>query len=550
MIRSQGPRQLLTLLFSLLLVASASACGGSDSAGSGSGSDSETSSEESEGSESGGSEAEVSEGSDSDGSDAASDSTLTIAIPTDMAADTYNPARFAALQFPFHGLVYDTLFVTNSAGEVVPSLVSDFSTSEDNKTLSLTLREDSTFADGTALTAEVVKANLDRRLTEELSAYGQFAEGQEAEITEITVTGDYELTISWGFEDGLADGHNLLADTAGAIVGPNGAADSATLEASPEGSGAYTVVEDKTTRGSSYTLAKNADHWNAAAYAYDTIVFSVIPDHQARANAVASGEADVAIEIKSEQLGMLESQAAVSKAGGNVASWPVLDKTGTTNAAFAHVETRLALIYAIDRETIVAALRPSARPTAQLFPQAALGHDPSIDERYAFDPDKARELLASVGLEDGFEFDKMTFGDPTDVELAIQQMWKEELNVTLNFTPAANTGELFAAVRTQPLIYNEWGLGNQPAGFVAGAVVGGFMNYQEAESEAISANLGPALGGDPDALVALNNALTDDGWWIGIFEDFSYAGYNPDTVQTVPFAGIAGYIVVSEIVPA
>ena len=348
-------------------------------------------------------------------------------------------------------MLYDSLFVTNTDGDVEPNIVTEFATSEDLSELTFSLREDIVFDDGTPLDAELVKANLDRRLTEELQSYALFEEGQEAEIEEVIATGPYDVTVRWAFEDGLENGHEIMADNVGALVGPAAVADSTTLETAPEGSGPYWLDLDATTRGATYVMHKKADHWNADAYAYDTVVFNVIGDGQARANAVLSGEADLAIKIEPSQLDQLESAGALDKIGGTVGAVNILDKLGTTNPAFEFVETRLALSLAIDRESFVA-LRPGARPTANYFPEGAVGFDPTIDERYAFDPEAARALLAEVGLQDGFEVDKVVLGAPTDVELAIQQMWQENLGVTLNFPVAANTGEMFAAVETTPLI--------------------------------------------------------------------------------------------------
>ncbi len=475
--------------------------------------------------------------------------TLTVALESDYSPATYNPQAYALSQFPFHSLLYDSLFVTTSDGEIVPNIVTEFATNEEATQLTFSLREDLVFDDGSPLDAELVKANLDRRLEEDLRSYSLFGEGQEGEIADVVVNGPYEVTIHWAFEQGIANGHEFLADNVGAIVGPNGAADSTTLETAPEGSGPYRLDLDASTRGATYVLRKWADHWNADAYAYDTIIFNIITDAQARANAVLSGEADLAIKIEPNQINQLESEGALAKIGGTVAAVNVLDKTGERVPAFGFVETRHALSLAIDRQTIVDALRPGARPTVQYFPEQAVGFDPTLNERYAYDPDRARELLASVGLEDGFEVDKVVLGEPTDVELAIQRMWQEELGVTLNFPAVTNTGELFASVNTTAIIINEWGLGLRPAGFVAGPVTSGFMNTQGAESEAISSVLGPALGGNPEALVALNNALVDEGWWIGLYETFTYAGYNPDSIQGVPFGGISGIVVMADVEP-
>jgi peptide/nickel transport system substrate-binding protein len=543
--------RLLALLLALGLVAAA--CSSDDESGTDASSDSgsaDSSGDDSSDDASGGDDADSDAGDSTDGAGSGDGSVLTVALDTDYAPTTYNPALFSNTQYPFHSLLYDSLFVTSSEGEIVPNIVTDFATNEAGTALSFTLRDDIVFDDGSPLDAELVKANLDRRLTEDMQAYGIFEEGQEGEIADVVVDGPYEVTVNWAFEDGLANGHELLIDTVGAIVGPKGAADITSLEAAPEGSGPYTLDLDASTRGATYTLRKRADHWNADAYAYDTVVFNVISDAQARANAVVSGEADVALKIEPNQLSLVEAEAGLAKIGGTIASWPILDKTGERIPAFGFVEARHALSLAIDRQAIVDALRPGARPTVQFFPEQAVGYDPTLEERYAYNPERARELLASVGLEDGFEFDKAVLGDPTDVELAIQQMWQEELGVTVNYPAVANTGELFGTVNTNAAIFNEWGLGLRPAGFVAGPVTSGFLNTQGAENEAISAALGPALGGDPDSLVALGNALIDEGWWIGVYETFAYAGYNPDSVQEVPFAGIAGYVVMADIEPA
>lgn len=539
----------------------AAACGGDDDASS-SDAAADSSEDDSSSSEDDSASSEDDSAASDDGNDAGASGdegtaeptddglTLTVALDSDFAPTTYNPTSFALQQFPFHSLLYDTLFATTSDGEIAPSLVTEFSTSEDFRQLTFSLREDAVFADGSPLDAELVKANLDRRLTEDLQSYGLFEAGQEGEISEVTVDGPYTVTISWAFEMGLENGHEFLADNVGTVVGPNGAADLALLETSPEGSGPYSLDEGATTRGATYVLRKKADHWNADAYAYDTIVLDVITDAQARANAVLSGEADLAIGIRPEQVNQLESEGALGKIGGTVACVCFLDKLGITNPAFEFVEARLALGLAIDRQAIVDGLRPGAVPTAQYFPEQAVGHDPTLNERYGYDPDRARELLASVGLGDGFDFEYVVLGEPSDVQLALQQMWQEELGVTMTFVAVSNTGELFGSVNTHPTIIDEWGLGLRPAGFVAGPVTSGFMNNQGAESARIGAALGPALGGDPDAAVELNNALVEEGWWSGIYETFTYVGFNSDAIAGVPFGGISGIVVMADVEPA
>jgi peptide/nickel transport system substrate-binding protein len=337
------------------------------------------------------------------------------------------------------------------------------------------------------------------------------------------------------------------------IVGADAVADPDSLETTPDGSGAYTLNEGDTTRGSKYTLDKNDEAWNADEWSYDTIVFNVITDAQALANAVVSGQADVATALDSTTIELVESRQSIVRSGGTIVGFPVTDKTGATTPAFAEEAARLAVGYAIDRESLVTDLHEGARPTSQLFPESAAGFDPELDEEFAYDPDRARELLAEAGVPDGFELNNTVLGQPTEDQIAIQGMLAE-VGITLNFVTATSTDQLFAAVNTDPVLFGPFAVGGQPAGFVAGVLYGGFMNTQQAKEPDIEAALGGALGATGDAqeqaLTDLNRAITEHAWYIPVYEDFIYVGYNADKVGEPVLSGTNGYLVLSGIQPA
>ena len=73
------------------------------------------------------------------------------------------------------------------------------------------------------------------------------------------------------------------------------------------------------------------------------------------------------------------------------------------------------------------------------------------------------------------------------------------------------------------------------------------MNTQGAKEPEIEAALGAALGATGDAqeqaLTDLNRAITANGWYIPVYEDFTYAGYNADKVAEPAFAGTNNYLV-------
>src|SRR4051794_35401293 len=174
------------------------------------------------------------------GSQSAEDA-VTIALNSDAAPGGYDPALYSKSQFQFFAALYDSLFVTQPDGTVEPSLITEFSNNEDNTQTTLTLRDDVTFADGSTLDAELVKANLDRRADLKLEAYGAIAEGQASEITDVTAQDERTVVITWASPQRSPE--NNLADTAGVIVGADGVADPDSLETTPDGSGAYSVNE-------------------------------------------------------------------------------------------------------------------------------------------------------------------------------------------------------------------------------------------------------------------------------------------------------------------
>ncbi|MGY1602280.1 ABC transporter substrate-binding protein [Geodermatophilus sp. SYSU D00815] len=484
------------------------------------------------------------------GSQSAED-TLTIAVDADAAPTGYDPLLYSQGQFTFYSALYDALFVTQPDGTVEGSLVEEFSNNPENTQTTLTLREGVTFADGSALDAELVKANLDRRSDPDLEAYGSIAPGQAAEITDVTVQDPRTVVITWAQPQATPE--NNLVDTAGVIVGPEGIADPASLETAPDGSGAYTLDEGATTQASTYTLVRNDEAWNADEWNYDTIVFDVITDPQALANAVVSGQADVAGILDPSTIDLVQSRQETVAQGGTIVGFPVTDKTGATNPAFASEQARLAIMHAIDRETLVDDLHEGSRPTSQLFPEGAAGFDAGLDEEFGYDPDRAKQLLAEAGYPDGFEFDVTVLGQPDEDQVAIQSQLAE-VGITMNFVTATSTDQVFAAVQTDPVLWGPFAVGAQPAGFIAGVVYGGFMNTQGATEPEIQGALGAALGATGDAqeqaLTDLNRAITANAWYLPVYEDFTYYGYNAEKLAEPAFAGANNYLVLSAIQPA
>ena len=484
--------------------------------------------------------------------EAADTAKLVIGLDSDQAALGYDPLRYGSGQRMFFEGIYDSLFVLDENGQVIPDLVKKFEYSEDQTQLTLDLDTSATFGDGTALSAELVKENLDDRDNPDLSAYSGFAAGGQNEITDVTAVDDDTVTITFakptpGFESNLVF-------PAGVIVGPAGVADRASLDATPDGSGPLEIDAEATVKGNSYLLVKKEDNDAAADYPFDSYEFKPILDPQARVNAAISGEVDMA-NITADTQEQVESAGTglVANAGTVVNLLP-FDKNGTLAPQWGDPNVWKALSIAIDREAYVNAVHPGEIPTANALPTDSAGFLPELDEEYAYDPDAAKELLAEAGYPDGFAFDfTINQGSQRDLE-AIQPYWAA-IGVTVNLKNAASTEELFAVVQTEPMggpIPLTW---TNPAGNVFG-VLFGFANFHKAENGQIQGAAGAYAAATGDeaaqetALADLNRAIVDNGWLMPLYNQLSPWAYNTGKVAEPTFPGAEPFPILATVQPA
>lgn len=494
-------------------------------------------------------------GTDGGGSGETADaSVLTIGLDSDQAALGYDPLRYGNGQRMFFEGIYDSLFALDEEGKVVPDLVTNFEYSEDQMQLTLDLDTSATFVDGSTVTADLVKQNLDFRGDPDLSAYSPFAEGGEQAISDVTVVDEDTVTLTFaaaqpGFEA------NLVMP-AGAIVGPAGVADRSSLDATPDGSGPLEVDADATIKGNSYLLVKKADHPDVDSYPFESYEFRPILDPVARVNAAISGEVDTAY-ITSATTAQAESGGVnVVANGGVIQNLLPFDKKGALAPQWGDPRVWNALSIAIDRETYVAAIHPGDVPTANVLPADSPGYIPELEDEFAYDPEAAKELLTEAGYADGFAFEVIVTAQSQRDWEAIQPYWAE-IGVDVTLKNAASTEESFAAVQTTPVggpIALTW---TNPPGNVFG-VLFGFANFHKAENPAIQGAAGAygaaAGAGDEDAqaaaLTELNRAVAESGWLIPLFEQLSPWTYNDSVIDEPTFPGTDSFPILSTFTPA
>lgn len=159
-------------------------------------------------------------------------------------------------------------------------------------------------------------------------------------------------------------------------------------------------------------LERNEQYYGTAA-GYDTVVIKALPDSSARIAALLGGSVDV---INSVPINGVESiEGAGNFHLSTVPSTllifvlpdqymeptPKVSGTGGKNPFF-DARVREALNLAIDRNAIAETVMGGmAQPASQILTKGLYGHNEDLPP-YAYDPEKARTLLAEAGYPDGF----------------------------------------------------------------------------------------------------------------------------------------------------
>lgn len=326
----------------------------------------------------------------------------------------------------FFQAVFDTLLSKDASGEIQPWLATEWSYNEDNTVLTLTLRDDVTFTDGSALDADAVVGSLER-FRDGTSPQAATLAGKEfaaVDATTVTITQDAP-------DPSLV---NLLSIAPGLVQAPSSFddADSATT---PVGSGPYILDSASSVTGTTYNYTANPDYWNPDVVKYDNLTINVMEDTTAIVNAIKAGEANGAKIADNNTI------AEVEGAGWTIESNELdfqglllLDRAGTMAPELADVKVRQAINMAFDREALLQSLQSGyGTVTEQVFPETSVAYDAALDSAYAYDPDAAKALLAEAGYPNGFTLSMMsTPAFQTTFDLVAQQL--ADIGITVEYT--------------------------------------------------------------------------------------------------------------------
>lgn len=191
-------------------------------------------------------------------------------------------------------------------GEPTPELATKWTTSDDGRTLTFTLRDDVTFTDGTPFDAAAVVANIEHVQDPATASSTGYLALQS--ITKATATDDHTVTLSLSRPDSA-----LLESFSQPWVGMESPKalerKQATNCESPVGTGPFAVTGWK--HGDRVTLTKNTDYWGKTKPRLSGITWRFLPDSTSRYAALQSGQVDVIDNAQPDQLKAASAKGAI-----------------------------------------------------------------------------------------------------------------------------------------------------------------------------------------------------------------------------------------------
>jgi peptide/nickel transport system substrate-binding protein len=289
--------------------------------------------------------------------------------------------------------LFDSLVGRDAENHIVPQLAESWRLVDD-VTWQLKLRRGVVFHDGEPFNAEAVRFTFQRVLDPEQKSPNR---ANVAEIVRVEVVDDY--TVNLVTRQPYAPLINRLLDFA--IVPPKYVAEKGNqgMALKPVGTGPYRFVE--LIKDDRMVVEAFDRHWRGAPK-IKRIVYKPIPEPFTRAAALRNNEVDLVTTMPPSLARELERAPGI-RVQRVPSSWIIYLGLNALKKPLSDVKVRQALNYATDIDAIIKnVLEGNGRKLEGPLTPQMFGYDASV-KGYAYDPARARKLLAEAGYSDGAE---------------------------------------------------------------------------------------------------------------------------------------------------
>lgn len=330
--------------------------------------------------------------------------------------------------------IFDALTRVSGSGTLEPWLATSWKRLDDT-TWEFSLRKDVTFSNGEPFNADSVVATV-------TALVGQAGTGSLMKLDIPTIKGatkvdDSTVDISTATPNGVLPQQVAALD----VVPPKYYAQVglAGFSQAPIGTGPYKVDSISTTE---WDLSANPSSWRKPKI--QKVQIKQLLDLSARTNALRSHQADVDLEGDLDQLTPLKSAGFQSYPLPNqgVLVLQFINTSGKPSPLDSQ-DVRQALNYAINRDALdKSVFHGLAGAANQGVSPGATGYDSSLP-KYAYDPSKAKQLLAKAGVGSGLSLTAVVsigqfLGDTAVFQAVKDDLAKVGVTLTINQDTTAN----------------------------------------------------------------------------------------------------------------
>ena len=324
--------------------------------------------------------------------------TLVISVPS--SPQTLDPANFTLLyEQNIMTNVLDTLFVWDKDyKQIIPSLATDYTVSDDGLAYTLNLRDDvyfqkGKFQDGRKMTAEDVKYSLER--SKEECATDRICRDF---FDYVEVVSDTQVILH--MKEAAGPFLYQLTDIGNAIL-PKEEVEGWGNDFGTHIIGTGPFALDQIVTDEKVTLTKNENYWGTEPNV-DGVEFRIISDSNQAINAAQTGEVDIAMYLQGEAIKRAQDAGILLQTPSASITFV---RFNLHNGPTANADVRKALTMAVDIDSMVAGIYQYGEGTRAYQPLTAysFAYDSAYNDLVpSYNVEEAKKLLADAGYPDGF----------------------------------------------------------------------------------------------------------------------------------------------------
>ena len=372
--------------------------------------------------------------------------------------------------------LFDIHVLEDGSSEIVNSLCTDYTVSDDGLTYTFTLREGVKFSNGEDFTAEDVEYTFMHLLAQDsmnsdipLEVVGaqDYMDGKADTISGIKIDGDYQISMTL-----VKANAGFVSELTSAVMG---IIDKTTCENAtnygidPEetvGTGPYKVTE--WVNNDHVTLERNEYYWGEAPDV-DKCIIHIIPDASSQNLMYQNGELDILdLDFQDSSIvsSIYETQYADKLVHKDRLALTYLNMNEDSDYLSDPV-VRQAIQMSIDRQAILDSVYDGrGHLENSIIPEGVLGHNDNATE-ITYDPEGAKKLLEDAGYKDveiTFEL-AMDSSSKSNTQMTYQiiQQQLAEVGITADiktydqasWLDTRNSGEMDSFIGTWTLDYND-----------------------------------------------------------------------------------------------